>query len=192
MPGERQGRIPDPLWKEKYFKNPQDKIWRLGDTYNLSIGQGYLLATPLQVAAALQVIANNGILYQPHLVHEIVDAQKNIIKTIFPVIENKNFIDQNYLEITREGMRQAVTSPAGSSHEVLGDLPFTVAAKTGTAQIPGKDLYDNWIAAFAPYNHPKIVVVVVIEKVKGMRIAALSVAKEVLSWYFSKQNTNLK
>lgn len=184
LPGEKNGRIPNPLWKKEYFRERKDNIWYRGDTYNLSIGQGYFLATPLQLATAFQVIANKGILYQPQLVKEIVNDKREIIRKSVSKVLGKNFINKSNLEIVREGMRQAVTSPSGSSH-ILSDLPFVAAAKTGTAQIPGKDLFDNWVTVFAPYNNPQIVLTIVIEDVKGMRPAALPVAKEALKWYFA-------
>lgn len=186
LPREANGRIPNPEWKREYFSNKGNNKWHRGDTYNLSIGQGYFLATPLQLVTAAQVIANGGTLYKPHLVKEIINDKKQVIKKYRPKIVRKDFIDKNNLKIVREGMRQAVTSSSGSAHSVLGNLPFTTAAKTGTAQIPGKDLFDNWVTVFAPYDNPKIILTVVIEDVKGMRSAALPVARESLKWYMNK------
>ena len=80
-------------------------------------------------------------------------------------------------------MRQAVI--AGSATGWLDSLPVSAAAKTGTAEL-GKDYYHNWITVFAPYEDPKIVLTIVIEKVKDVRVAALPVAQEVLNWYFTR------
>ncbi len=181
LPGETEGRIPDPQWKKDYFKNKEDQIWLPGDTYNLSIGQGYIGVTPLQVATAFQAIANGGIIYKPHLLKEIIDNKKNIIKKIKKEVLNKDFIEKENLKVVREGMREAVLY--GSSI-LLNDLPIKVASKTGTAQTPKEGYYHNWVTVFAPYDNPEIVLTIVIEDVEGMRLASLPVAKEILKWYF--------
>ena len=190
LPGEMAGRVPDPAWRKSYFKSPQMQEWHIGHTYNLSIGQGDFLTTPLELAAAYQVIANNGTLYQPIMVEKIVNVKKETIKEFSPKVLRKNFISSTALKTVKEGMLQSVTSPSGSAHKMLGDLPFTVAAKTGTAQTHIKNLFDNWVVAFAPYEHPKIILVVLIENVKGMRIAALSTARRILKWYFLQENVD--
>ncbi|PIR89773.1 hypothetical protein COS93_00465 [bacterium (Candidatus Gribaldobacteria) CG07_land_8_20_14_0_80_33_18] len=203
LPGEIEGRIPDAVWKENYFKNRSkaERIWYLGDTYNLSIGQGYLLISPLQLVSAYAAIANNGTLYQPKIINKIIDEQKNLIKEIPPEIrtclrqnldsslcseiKKTNFINSENLQIIKEGMRQAVTSPSGSSY-LLNSLPVSAAAKTGTAQTQVSNIYNNWVTVFAPYENPQIVLTVLVEDVSGIQAAALPVAKEILEWYFTK------
>jgi len=184
LSGEVKGLIPFPEWKKEVKKEP----WWDGDTYNLSIGQGDIKVTPLQVANAFAAIANGGTLYKPKVVKEIVDSEKNLIKEIKPEILREGFINLENLEIVREGMRRAVTgenSPYASS-VILNSLPVSAAAKTGTAQISNPDYYHNWVTVFAPYDDPQIVLTIMIENVKGLQSAALPVAKEVLEWYFSK------
>ncbi|MCD6550078.1 penicillin-binding protein 2 [bacterium] len=186
LPGEIKGRIPDPEWKENYFRDPQKKIWRIGDTYHLSIGQGDISVTPLQVVTAFSAVANGGTLYKPQIVKEIVKGSADafeVVKKFEPQIIRKDFIDPKNLEIVREGMREGVIY--GSSR-VLGDLPVKVASKTGTAETSREGFYHNWVTVIAPYEHPKIVLTVVIEDVEGVKFAALPVAKEVLNWYFSR------
>lgn len=161
-------------------------MWRIGDTYNLSIGQGYLLATPLQVATAFAAIANGGKILQPQLVQKIVDQERNTVQEFPPVTIRDGFIDEQNLRIVREGMRQAVTS---GSATFLSKLPVSAAAKTGTAQISANaDLYYNWITVFAPYENPEIVLTVLIEDVRGIQAATLLVAEETLEWYFGERN----
>ncbi|MCD6270583.1 penicillin-binding protein 2 [bacterium] len=185
LPGESKGRVPDPSWKKSYFKKPVLQKWYLADTYNLSIGQGYFLATPLQVAVAFSAIANGGTLYKPEVVAKIIDSNRKLIKEIKPVVIRENFVSKKNIEVIKQGMEEAVSSPDGSAFS-LSSLPVCVAAKTGTAQIAtGADVYDNWIAAFAPCKNPQIVLVVVVENVKHTRIVAQKIAKEVLEWYFS-------
>lgn len=183
---EATGRIPDPEWKESYFEDPQKKIWRIGDTYHLSIGQGDIAVSPLQVVTAFASIANGGTLYQPQVVKEIVSGSAEspeIIKKFEPEIIRDNFIDADNLKIVREGMREGVIY--GSSI-ALKDLPVKAASKTGTAETPREEIYHNWVTVFAPYDNPQIVLTVVIEDVQGVQFAALPVAREVLNWYFSQ------
>lgn len=171
LEGEMQGRVPSPEWKEDYFSTALEKKWYLGDTYNLSIGQGYLLSTPLQLANAVSMIANGGTLLRPHFLQKEKEALKEYVAS------------SESLRIVREGMRQTVTS--GSATRLNG-LTVDCAAKTGTAQVySNKDIYHNWIAVFSPYENPEIVLVVLIEEVEGIKVAAQEVAKDVLSWYFS-------
>jgi penicillin-binding protein 2 len=190
IPSFAKGLIGDPEWKKEKF----GESWWDGDTYNMSIGQGYILTTPLQVARAYAAIANGGKLLKPRFVKEIVDEEKNVVETIQPEIEKEIQIDQKNLQIVKEGMRWAVTgqnSPHASAI-ALNDLPVAVAAKTGTAQVPRKDCkdcYTIWISAFAPYEDPKIVLTIMLEDVKGrLSQVVVPVAKEVLNWYFSQNN----
>jgi penicillin-binding protein 2 len=185
LPSESIGFIPSPSWKKEIKK----VNWWDGDTYNLAIGQGDILTTPIEVANAFVAIANNGTIYQPTLVKEIINSDKNIVQTFDPKILKTNFVNSDYLKIAREGMRQAVTgenSPYASS-TLLNSLPVSAAAKTGTAQTSRDNYYHNWVTVFAPYDDPQIVLTIVIEDVEGARAAALPVAKETLNWYFSEK-----
>ncbi len=187
LPQETSGFIPDHRWKEETL----GESWYSGDTYNLSIGQGFLQVSPLQVAAAFVAVANNGNLFQPQLVKEIVsgspDSFTNIQK-IEPILTRNLPIDAENLQVVREGMRQGVTY--GSS-VLLNSLPVKAAAKTGTAQTNRDDIYVNWVTVFAPYDAPggaeaEIVLTIMIEDVPGVRSATLPVANEVLRWYFTR------
>ena len=182
LPGEAVGLIPDPDWKKK---NKGENWWD-GDTYNLSIGQGDISVTPLQVAVSFVAIANRGTLFKPKVVKQIIDDNKNIIEEISPEIIRKNFIDPENIEIVRRGMRKAVTgegSPYASS-VLLNSLPVSVAAKTGTAQTSIENHYHNWISLFAPYENPEIVLTIMIENVEGIQAATLPAAKQILEHYF--------
>lgn len=187
LPGEAAGFIPDKEWKKRVL----GQGWWDGDTYYLSIGQSYLLVTPLEVVTSFLPIANNGKLLQPQVVKQIVDASINpmrVVEEIEPKVIRENFIDLKNIEIVREGMRQAVTgmnSPHASAVS-LNSLPVSAAAKTGTAETPAENLYHNWVTVFAPYENPEILLTIMIEEVEGIRAAALPVAKEVLNWYFTK------
>ncbi len=179
LPGENKGLIPDADWKKENKK----ESWYIGDTYYLSIGQGDMVASPLQVASAFVSIANEGILYRPKVVKAIIDSQKNVIEEFKPEIVRRDFISSNNLEIVREGMRQGVIYGSSVS---LNSLPVKAAAKTGTAQYSKPGHYHNWVTVFAPYENPQIVLTVVIEGVEGTQVAALPVAKGTLEWYFNR------
>lgn len=187
LPGEYSGFIPDPAWK----KQTQKSSWTDGDTYNLSIGQSYLQTTPLQVATAYCAIANGGTLYKPQIVDKIISPSASsgqagaIVKQFTPEVIRSGFIDAENLEIIREGMRDGVTQSYGISKS-LNDLPVSVAAKTGTAEIGLKNLYNVWSSVFAPYDNPEIVLVVTAESVSGLGAVTLPVAHDVLNYYFSK------
>lgn len=185
LPDEREGLIPTKQWKKNYFKEEQDQIWLPGDTYNLSIGQGYLSVSPIQVVASFSALANGGKLLRPHLVKQIIDHEGGTVEDIEPEIIRQNFVDYENINVAREGMRGAVTY--GSSL-TLSDLPVTSAAKTGTAQTGREDFYHNWVTVFAPYDEPEIVITVMIENVPEEQVAALPVAKEILNWYFSQSS----
>jgi len=183
IPGERSGLIPDPAWKEKNRK--QDSIWRIGDTYLTAIGQGDLLVTPLQLAAATAAIANGGKLYAPHLVKEIL-ADDKIEKKFSPSPIRQVPVNDQWLAVVRAGMRQAAISGTASA---LYGLPFEVAAKTGTAQILSNAKTNAFLTSFAPYDNPQIVLVVTVEGGQGGMTNAVPVAKEVLNWWWLNRAT---
>lgn len=179
LPGEASGLVPSAAWK-KEAKNEQ---WYTGDTYHISIGQGDLLVTPLQLAAATASLANDGKLLAPHLVDKIIDSDKNIINTIQSKILRANFVSSENLDVIKKGMRQAVT--VGSAH-LLNDLTIPVAAKTGTAQVAGQKNPNAWVSLFAPYDNPQIALVILVENAGEGSQVAVPIAKEILEEYFNK------
>jgi penicillin-binding protein 2 len=178
--GEAKGLVPTRERKEK-LKN---EAWYIGDTYHISIGQGDVLVSPLQVANFTSAIANSGILFKPSLVRALLDEDNNIVRLIEPEIIRQGFIDQYNLQIVREGMRQTVTE--GSARSLLS-LPVSSAGKTGTAQ--WSSLRDNhaWFTAFAPYENPELVITVLVEEGKEGSEVAVPIAREIMAWYFSAE-----
>ncbi|KKQ18039.1 MAG: Penicillin-binding protein 2 [Berkelbacteria bacterium GW2011_GWA1_36_9] len=176
--GEASGLVPTPEWKEKNKK----EIWYLGDTYHLGIGQGDFLITPLQMAMATSVIVNGGELLRPQIVSKITDKDGNVIQDFKKDVKSKNLIDDQNLQVVREGMRQAVTS---GSAKLLGSLPVPVAAKTGTAQFGAEGKTHAWMTAFAPYNNPQIMIVALVEEGGEGYATAGPVVYDVLNWYFN-------
>ncbi len=185
LPGEFSGFIPDPAWK----KAKKGQGWYDGDTYNLSIGQSDLQTTPLQVATAYCAIANGGTLYKPQIASKIIEnvnGKEKVVQEFKPQIIRSGFIDAKNLQIVREGMRDGVAQPYGLSKS-LNNLPVSVAAKTGTAEIGYQNQFNVWSSVFAPYEDPQIVLVVTAENVNGLGAVTLPVAHDVLNYYFSKK-----
>jgi len=180
LPGEQTGFLPTKEWKEETKK----ESWYIGDTYHLSIGQGDILVTPLQIANMTSAIANGGTLYQPHLVKDFFYPKENKHITVLPKVLNSHFILDDYLAIVRQGMRQAVVS---GSARALADSPFSSGAKTGTAQVGDDKNPHAWFTVFAPYENPEIILTILIENGGEGSVTALPVAKEILEWYFGRK-----
>ncbi len=183
LPQEGAGFIPSPEWK----KETQGETWYIGNTYNVSIGQGDILVTPLQVANFTAFFASNGKLYRPHLVKSILQDNNEVLRNIEPEIIRENFISSENITIVREGMRQTIES--GSARR-LNSLPVKVAGKTGTAQWGVDKDNHAWFTSFAPYDNPEIVLTILVEEgIEGSGIAT-SIAGEILNWYFTKDQIN--
>lgn len=178
---EATGFLPSKEWKEE----AKGESWYIGDTYHISIGQGDLLATPLQVALFTSVFANGGTLYRPHLVTEILSGNDESVKKIEKEPIRKDFIDDYNIMVVRQGMRRAVTD--GSARR-LSSLPVEVAGKTGTAQWSTIKKNHAWFTSFAPYEEPEIVVTILIEEGDEGSTAAVPVAQEYMEWYFKDRN----
>lgn len=173
LPGEVAGLVPTPAWKEQRGTEP----WYIGDTYHESIGQGDILVTPLQVAAATASVANGGTLYQPHLVKAIIKDTN--VTNVNPVVLAENLADRANLAVVRNGMRLTVTS---GSAQRLNSLSVAVAGKTGTAEV-AKGQPHAWFSGFAPFDNPKIVLAIIIENGGEGSVMAVPVAEEVWRWW---------
>ena len=193
VPGEAAGRVPTPEWK----KALNGDNWYTGDTYNISVGQGDLLASPLQMVMAISAIANGGTLYQPHVVSQIKSTQGSVIKTIASQIVRQNFISAANLMIVRQGMMAAVTEPQGTACcKIKDEVPVSVAAKTGTAETVVHDTGEDaslqskpnaWFEAFAPATGtPKIAIVILVEHAGEGAVYAAPAARETLAYYFTQ------
>lgn len=167
LPSEATGFLPSQAWKQEIF----GEKWYVGDTYNLSIGQGFLTATPLQAAIIMSCIANSGTAYVPHLA-----------KDIDPKIALTNIVSSANLDVVRTALRQTVTRGTAQS---MQSVSVPVAGKTGTAQFNNQKQPHSWFAGFAPYDDPKIVIAVLVEE-GGDRGLAVTVARQFMEWYFSQ------
>ncbi len=182
LPGESSGFIPTREWKQKVKGEP----WYIGDTYNLSIGQGDLLVTPLQVAVWTAAVANSGNLVQPYIGAELKSAtEKNV--SLKPPIKAKNIISSESAYWTRQAARECVTT--GSCY-LLRNLPFASGGKTGTAQWNSTKNTHGWFTAFAPFDNPQIVVSVLVEEGGEGAYVAMPITKDFLSWWGKKYLKN--
>lgn len=166
--GEVSGVVPGPEWKKKVFDGD---AWRLGDTYNTSIGQYGFQTTPVQMLRAISAIANNGTLVTPHVVLE---------KKMESVAIPEDFLLTDF-ELVREGMRKVVTEGTGG---VLNVSYVDIAAKTGSAQTGAQNKFINsWVVGFFPYENPKYAFVVLMEKgpSEGERSASFA-ARGFFDW----------
>lgn len=185
LPGETSGLIPNPAWK----KSVKNEDWYTGDTYNISIGQGDIAVTPLQMASAIGAIANGGTLWKPKIVSKVTDRNNNIIAEFKPESLRTNIIDKERLKVVQEGLRGAVVD--GSAY-LLNNLPIKVAGKTGTAQVTNTFRKTNaWFTGFAPYDDPDIALAIVVEGAGEGSTAAVPIAKEVFEWYYNKKYDKL-
>lgn len=152
LPHEGRGFIPNPEYYDKSFRGPN---WRANSVISISIGQGEVLATPLQIANLCATIANRGYFYTPHIVKSISDT---VIDSKYRT-KHRPHIKKSYYEIVAEGMRMAVLGGTCRKASFGG---VEVAGKTGTAQNPhGRD--HSAFMGFAPYNNPKIAICVYVE-----------------------------
>lgn len=178
LPNEKPGLVPDPEWKERVKNEP----WYLGNTYHLSIGQGDLLVTPLQLNNITATIANGGKLMQPYLVDEITTVDgKQVVKNQ-PKVLAENFLDPKEVKIVQDAMRQTVTIGSGRS---MASIPIEIAGKTGTAQYDARDLTRThaWWTSFAPASNPQIALTVLVEGGGEGNAVAAPVAKEIYTWW---------
>ena len=178
LEGEAQDILPDP----EYLKQvrPNDPTWRLGDTYNVSIGEGGLSLTPLKMSTYISLIANNGILFQPHLV-KAVETQDNF-QEIQLVISRKLDVSQENLKIVQEGMREVVLSGTATS---LRSALLEIAGKSGSPKYGSgsEERYNAIFGAYAPYEDPEIVILIVVENPTSNTGSTLPVIKDVINWY---------
>jgi len=183
IPGEADGLVPTAAWK----KDTWGEDWLTGDTYNMSIGQGFVLATPLQVANTTNAIANGGHLLKPKLVASIRDAEENPIRNVDPEEIRQIPISEENLNLIRAGMKIV---PTNDDVKKFNIPTLKVAGKTGTAEFPGeKDSHGilpthGWYTAYAPYDNPQVSVTVFVQR-GGGPTDAVPIAMKIFARYFN-------
>ncbi len=184
LPGEAKGFIPSPDWKQHTRGQP----WYIGDTYNISIGQGDLSLTPVALNTYIGSIANGGKLMKPYIVKKIVDSNGTVVQEFSSNVVSSIPFDEDTMKVVREGMRQTITDGTAG---LLKDLPVPVAAKTGTAQTSSSthNGLNSLFTVFGPYDDPTISMTILVENISGGQGMAIKVANTFLSWYFSSEHS---
>lgn len=162
LEGEIDGVNPSPEWKERVYNTP----WTLGDTLNISIGQGFVSVTPLQMANLCAMIVNGGKLFKPHLLKKIIDpeTEKIILEYEPELIRDISYIDSQVFDRTKEAMRYVITD--GTAQAAILNGKVDIAGKTGTGEIGYDENWHAWFLSYGPYDAPvddQIVVVTQVE-----------------------------
>jgi penicillin-binding protein 2 len=198
--GEKSGILPSPEWKRKAYRKPQDQVWFPGETVIFGIGQGFMTATPVQLAHAAAVIGSRGKNYKPRLVTALRDPMTGTRSPIKPILVEKVPVasPENW-QIAIDGM-YAVTHGGTASRSAAG-APYSIAGKTGTAQVftvaqnakySEKNLSEYlrdhaWFIAFAPVEDPKIAVAVLVENGRSGSGVAAPIARKIMDAYLLRK-----
>jgi len=190
LPGEVPGLIPDTNWKLR----DRNQKWSPGETLPVSIGQGYVLCSPLQVAMFTAAVANGGSFFRPHLVKEVLDVDGQVVKRFEPELISRIEVSPEQLKAVQDGLEAVVGEEGGSGRRAA--LPdIRVSGKTGTSQVvnlalakANKDVYEYhdhaWFTSYAPSEKPEVVVTVLLEHTGGGGTYAAPVARRMLEAYF--------
>jgi penicillin-binding protein 2 len=189
LPGEVSGRVPDAAWKKAFNANyPEYQQWVPGDTVNMSIGQGDLLLTPLQLATVYGTFANGGSVLRPHVLKAVLgmDGKPSVVASV--TVLSKPKMTKSHLNTLKYALLGVLG--VGTSRAAFVGFPKIVAGKTGTAQVNGKD--DTAVfAAYAPASAPKYVVAVIIEQGGHGGSVAAPAARQILSKLFHVKYTQV-
>ncbi|MFH6952694.1 MULTISPECIES: penicillin-binding protein 2 [Pseudoalteromonas] len=197
---EKTANLPSREWKEVTYKLP----WYPGDTPNISIGQGYWTATPMQIANSMTIMVNKGLRYQPHLVSatKLSDQVQIIARDEKPPVQLKN--DENW-DIALRAMYNTVHKKTGTAHKAFIGAQYTAGGKTGTAQVKSIAQGERYNAeklderhrdnamyiGFAPYEKPEIVIAVAVENTGGGATVGAPIARTLMDYYFSNKPESL-
>jgi penicillin-binding protein 2 len=212
LPSERAGTIPGREWRLEFWQNNRESYctqaeelpdgtygqqiyqdlclyggtWRGGDAVNSSIGQGDVLATPLQVAASYMAVANGGTLYRPHLGRSVVALDGEVVREFEPEVVSELGLDDAEIGAIRDGLRRVIMDARGTAVGAFSGFPLDevpVAGKTGTAELKPKVPF-AWFAAYAPADDPQFVVAVNVEEGGGGSQTAAPIARNILEHLF--------
>ncbi len=192
--GESKGVLPSQEWKKQRFKRPEQQKWYAGETISIGIGQGYNAYTPIQLASAVATLANNGVMFKPHLVRHIVDTRSGEKRPIEPQPIRDLHLKQQNVEVIKRAM--VGVNKEGTGARAFAGAPYEAAGKTGTAQVFSlkgaqykeggvkKELRDHALfIAYAPANDPKIALAVLVENGGFGAQSAAPIARMVIDYY---------
>ena len=202
LDGEARGVLPSKEWKRKRFAGKRypeaARVWTPADVVPIGIGQGYNTYTPLQVAHAVAILANNGVVYRPHVVKEIENLKTGEITKVEPNPVRDNHPDPANIAFVKSAM-EAVLKPGGTAARIGAGLSYRMAGKTGTAQVvqikqgakynaaalAEQHRDHSWFVAFAPVEAPRIAIAVIVENGGWGASAAAPLAREVADFYLT-------
>lgn len=187
LPSHSEGLFPSMEWKERRYQ----ERWLGGDTMNISIGQGYTRATPLQVADVMAMVANSGVIYKPHILKEVRDpVTDEVIQSVEREVLHKSDLDDAIWKKVQDDLRYTVTD--GATRFGLMNHAVKMAAKTGTAEVNGyKDSWHSWLLAYAPWDGPpedRVVVATIVEAANVWESWATYATNIIMQGIFAGQN----
>jgi penicillin-binding protein 2 len=193
--GESEGVLPSQEWKRKRFRKPEQQKWYAGETISIGIGQGYNAYTPLQLAEAMAALANNGVVYRPHLVNYVEDASTGVRTQVEPKPARTLALKPENIEFIKRAM--VGVNKEGTGARAFAGAEYISAGKTGTAQVVALKANEKYVAsrvaerhrdhalfiAFAPADDPKIALAVLVENGGFGAQSAAPIARVVLDYY---------
>ncbi|MBL8445491.1 MAG: penicillin-binding protein 2 [Zoogloeaceae bacterium] len=201
IPGEAAGVLPTPDWKRKRFSRKEQQTWFGGETISVGIGQGYNAYTPLQMANALAALVNDGIIYRPHVVRNVVDAKTGERHPVESEPLARIPVSSAHLQAIRAAMVDV--TKVGTAARVFRGAPYESGGKTGTAQVFSlrgqryvegrvtERLRDHsWYIAFAPAHKPTIALAVIVENGGFGSQSAAPIARQVMDFYLLGQRAD--
>jgi penicillin-binding protein 2 len=205
LTGESQGILPSQEWKRKRFRTPEQQKWYAGETISIGIGQGYNSYTPLQLAQAISTIANDGVMYRPHIVNYIEDIVTRARTPIEPKPLANLDLKPEHLRVVKDAL--IGVNKEGTGARAFAGTSYVSAGKTGTAQVIAIKQGEKYVAsrvaerhrdhalfiAYAPADKPTIAVAVLVENAGFGAAAAAPIARKVFDYYLlGKKATPLK
>lgn len=178
LPGESDGLVANQQYKKKVY----DEDWYLSETFDAAIGQGFQLVTPIQMATVMGEVANGGHRYRPYLVSRLATASGQTIKTFEPEERGNIKVSERNLNLIRDALHE-VAMPGGTAANIFEGFPISIAGKTGTAENPHGDDH-GWFVAYAPFDHPTVVVAVIVEQGGFGADSAGPIARKILEAAF--------
>ena len=193
--GEAAGVLPSQAWKKLRFRRPDQQKWYAGETISVGIGQGYNTYTPLQLAHAITTLANDGVMYRPHIVNYIEDIVSRNREMVEPNVQARLALKPEHLKLVKDAL--VGVNKEGTGARAFAGTEYVSAGKTGTAQVIAIKQGDKYVAsriaehhrdhalfiAYAPADAPKIALAVIVENAGFGARSAAPIARQVIDYY---------
>jgi penicillin-binding protein 2 len=194
LPNEAEGRVPDSEWLEEFCEEVEclDDDWLPGYTVNMSIGQGDLVVTPMQMAVTYSALLNGGRVLEPRLTKEVQVTDEHgdtkTLRELTPPVAAKLPLDETEISVIRDGLELVTAGDSGTAQSSFAGFPldeYPIAGKTGTAEIGDTDLNDAWFVSYGPAESPGYVIAVYLERAGHGGESAAPVARQIWEDIFS-------